>query len=498
MKLDHVLDKTTFCVDNKYRPPFGFIRQPPMHDDALRNGDLFPAEGPVRPPARPAAPPPVVPVSRFVASARLLVERELGLTWVGGEISGCSRAASGHLYFTLKDAHAQVRCVFFRHKAQGLAFPLREGLAVEVRATPTIYDARGEFQLNVETVRQAGLGALYERFLQLKATLAAAGLFAEARKRPLPTYPRRIGIVTSRHAAALRDVLTTLRRRFRGVPVVLYPAAVQGAGAAGEIAAAIRMANSRAEVDVLIVCRGGGSLEDLWAFNEETVARAVFASAIPIVSGVGHETDFTICDFVADVRAPTPTGAATLAVPECAALRRAVTDLARRFVRAQAHQASSRAQRLDRSARRLVHPAARLARQAEAMLALRNRLARAFAHRQAVCMHRLQALDARLGLSVRVPRPQQARVAHAARALQRAGRQRLADAAAALGRLQDALELLNPGAVLERGYAIVTASDGAIVSDADRLVPGDDVAVQFARGRATVTVKTTDPPVSEV
>jgi exodeoxyribonuclease VII large subunit len=498
MKLDHVLDKTTFCVDNKYRPPFGFIRQPPMHDDALRNGDLFPAEGPVRPPARPAAPPPVVPVSRFVASARLLVERELGLTWVGGEISGCSRAASGHLYFTLKDAHAQVRCVFFRHKAQGLAFPLREGLAVEVRATPTIYDARGEFQLNVETVRQAGLGALYERFLQLKATLAAAGLFAEARKRPLPTYPRRIGIVTSRHAAALRDVLTTLRRRFRGVPVVLYPAAVQGAGAAGEIAAAIRMANSRAEVDVLIVCRGGGSLEDLWAFNEETVARAVFASAIPIVSGVGHETDFTICDFVADVRAPTPTGAATLAVPECAALRRAVTDLARRFVRAQAHQASSRAQRLDRAARRLVHPAARLARQAEAMLALRNRLARAFAHRQAVCMHRLQALDARLGLSVRVPRPQQARVAHAARALQRAGRQRLADAAAALGRLQDALELLNPGAVLERGYAIVTASDGAIVSDADRLVPGDDVAVQFARGRATVTVKTTDPPVSEV
>jgi exodeoxyribonuclease VII large subunit len=498
MKLDHVLDKTTFCVDNKYRPPFGFIRQPPMHDDALRNGDLFPAEGPVRPPARPAAPPPVVPVSRFVASARLLVERELGLTWVGGEISGCSRAASGHLYFTLKDAHAQVRCVFFRHKAQGLAFPLREGLAVEVRATPTIYDARGEFQLNVETVRQAGLGALYERFLQLKATLAAAGLFAEARKRPLPTYPRRIGIVTSRHAAALRDVLTTLRRRFRGVPVVLYPAAVQGAGAAGEIAAAIRMANSRAEVDVLIVCRGGGSLEDLWAFNEETVARAVFASAIPIVSGVGHETDFTICDFVADVRAPTPTGAAALAVPECAALRRAVTDLARRFVRAQAHQASSRAQRLDRAARRLVHPAARLARQAEAMLALRKRLARAFAHRQAVCMHRLQALDARLGLSVRAPRPQQARVAHAARALQRAGRQRLADAAAALGRLQDALELLNPGAVLERGYAIVTASDGAIVSDADRLVPGDDVAVQFARGRATATVKTTDPPVSEV
>ena len=465
-----------------------------MQDDAVRNDDLFPSEGPARPPARLAAASPVVPVSRFMASARLLVERQLGLMWIGGEISGCSRAASGHLYFTLKDAHAQVRCVFFRHKAQGLAFTLREGLAVEVRATPTIYDARGEFQLAVETVRQAGLGALYERFLQLKAALAAGGLFAEARKRPLPAFPRRIGIVTSRHAAALRDVLTTLRRRFRSVPLVLYPASVQGAGAAGEIASAIRMANARAEVDVLIVCRGGGSLEDLWAFNEQIVARAVFASAIPIVSGVGHETDFTICDFVADVRAPTPTGAATLAVPECAALRRAVADLARRFARAQAHQASARAQRLDLAARRLVHPAARLARQAEATLALRNRLTRAFAHRQAVCMHRLQALDARLGLSLRAPRPQLARVTHAARALERVVRQRLALAASTLERLQDALELLNPGAVLERGYAIVTSADGAIVSDAQRVAPGDDVAVRFARGHATATVKTTEPP----
>ena len=475
----------------------------------MRNEDLFPADDIARPAARVVPPPPVVPVSRFVASARLLVERQLGLMWIGGEISGCSRAASGHLYFTLKDAHAQVRCVFFRHKAQGLAFTLREGLAVEVRATPTIYDARGEFQLNVETVRQAGLGALYERFLQLKTALAAAGLFDEARKRALPSYPQRIGIVTSRQAAALRDVLTTLRRRFRAVPIILYPASVQGAGAAGEIAAAIRTANQRAEVDVLIVCRGGGSLEDLWAFNEEMVARAVFASTIPIVSGVGHETDFTICDFVADVRAPTPTGAAALAVPECGALRRAVGDLARRFARAQNHQASARAQRLDRAARRLVHPAARLARQAETTLALRNRLARAFAHRLAVCVHRLQALDARFVLTLRAPRPQLARLAHAARALERAGRQRLAHASGTLQRLQDALELLNPGAVLERGYAIVTATDGTIVSDANRLAPGDDVAVRFARGRATATVKTTEstsespaaevqPPVSEV
>src|SRR6478735_8887932 len=281
-----------------------------MNDDAARKSDLFGA--PVAPRRRV---PPVVPVSRFVADTRMLLERDIGLTWISGEISGCTRAASGHLYFTLKDASAQIRCVFFRHKAQGLAFSLREGLAVEVRATPSIYEARGEFQLNVETVRLAGLGALYERFVARKRALEAAGLFEAARKRSLPRFPRRIGIVTSRRAAALKDVLTTLHRRFPGLPVILYPASVQGAAAANEIAAAIRLANQHAQVDVLIVCRGGGSLEDLWAFNEEVVARAVFESRLPVVSGVGHETDFTICDFVADVRAPTPTAAATLATP---------------------------------------------------------------------------------------------------------------------------------------------------------------------------------------
>ncbi|MGA8032467.1 MAG: exodeoxyribonuclease VII large subunit, partial [Casimicrobiaceae bacterium] len=245
---------------------------------------------------------PVLPVSLLVSSARLLLERHLGLLWVSGEISGFTRAASGHSYFTLKDASAQVRCVFFRHKAQGLPFALRDGLAVEVRATPTIYEARGDFQLGVETVRLAGVGALYEKFLRMKAALEAAGWFDPARKRALPRFPRRIGIVTSLKAAALRDVLTTLSRRYPAAGVVIYPAPVQGAGAADEIAAAIRVANERGDVDVLIVCRGGGSLEDLWAFNEEAVARAVFESALPVVSGVGHETDFTICDFVADLR----------------------------------------------------------------------------------------------------------------------------------------------------------------------------------------------------
>jgi len=325
-----------------------------VNDDASRNNDLFTAIPAPRPRASP-----VVPVSRFVADARMLLERQIGLTWISGELSGCTRAASGHFYFTLKDASAQVRCVFFRHKAQGLGFTLREGLAVEVRAVPTIYDARGEFQLNVETMRLAGLGALYERFVQMKTALAAAGLFDSARKRSLPPFPRRIGIVTSRHAAALRDVLTTLRRRFPSVPVILYPASVQGADAAREIAAAIRLANTHASVDVLIVCRGGGSLEDLWAFNEEIVARAVYDSLLPVVSGVGHETDFTICDFVADVRAATPTAAATLVAPDRAALSGALLELRRRVLRACAHHLGASAQRLDAAARRLVHPAAK-------------------------------------------------------------------------------------------------------------------------------------------
>ena len=246
---------------------------------------------------------PVIPVSLLVSSARLLIERHLALAWISGEVSNFSRAASGHAYFLLKDAQAQVRCVLFRHKAQLLGFALEDGMQVEVRATPTIYEARGEFQLNVETVRRSGVGALYERFARLKARLEAAGWFSPERKRALPRFPRAVGIVTSLRAAALSDVLTTLARRTPSVSVILYPASVQGGSAAAEVVAAIAAANARAEVDVLIVCRGGGSIEDLWVFNEESVARAVFDSRIPIISGIGHETDFTICDFVADVRA---------------------------------------------------------------------------------------------------------------------------------------------------------------------------------------------------
>ena len=464
-----------------------------MNDDAPRKRDFFAESAPAMHGGRPDSSPPVMSVSNFVSSARLLLERHLGLLWISGEVSGCTRAASGHVYFTLKDSTAQIRCVFFRHKAQGLAFVLREGLAVEVRATPSIYEARGEFQLDVETVRLAGLGALYERFVQLKAALAAAGLFDAARKRPLPSFPARIGIVTSRHAAALRDVLTTLRRRFPCAPVILYPAAVQGAGAAHEIAAAIRIANRHASVDVLIVCRGGGSLEDLWAFNEEVVARAVFESTLPIVSGVGHETDFTICDFVADVRAATPTGAAALVAPECAALRRTVGDLGRRLARVHAHQASSRAQRLDAAGRRLVHPAARLARQQDRMRVLGKRLARAFHDRQAVDARRLATARARLVRELRSPLPRAHRVLQFARTLERAGQDRLARASRVVQRLRDALVLLNPAAVLERGYSIVTGASGTIITDARQLQAGEAIALAFAKGSAAATLTAVEP-----
>ena len=461
-----------------------------MEDDALRNGELFDRAAATRRSAEGGLP--VLSVSRFIAAARLALERNLGLLWIGGEVSGCTRAASGHFYFTLKDSNAQVRCVFFRQKAQALGFALRDGLAVEVRAMPSIYDARGEFQLNVETIRLAGLGALYERFLRLKATLQEAGLFDSARKRPVPRYPRRIGIVTSRHAAALRDVLTTLTRRFPCAPVILYPAPVQGMGAGAEIAAAIRRANAHAHVDVLIVCRGGGSLEDLWAFNEEAVARAIHASIIPVVSGVGHEADFTICDFVADVRAPTPTGAASLVAPERSRVRQMLADVARRMARAHGHGVENRVQRLDVAARRLVHPAARLARQADDARRLGQRLTRAFRHGLAIDARRLHAVEARLCRELRVPPPQAQRIDQMARALKRAGEHRIVRASEDIARLSATLSLLNPQAVLERGYAIVTSTAG-IVSDARQIAPGQSVALTFARGSANATVTSTAP-----
>ena len=457
----------------KIAPPqqaFGFDDSPPAAPAA----------------SRPAAP--VIPVSLLVSSARLILERNLPLAWVSGEISNFTRAASGHCYFNLKDATAQVRCVFFRTKAQHAGFSLKDGLAVEVRATASIFEARGEFQLNVETMRLAGIGALYEKFERLKARLAAAGWFGAERKRALPAFPRRVGIVTSARAAALSDILTTLRRRAPTVAVVLYPAMVQGDGAAADIARSIARANARAEVDVLIVARGGGSIEDLWAFNEELVARAVHRSVIPVVSGVGHETDFTICDFVADVRAPTPTAAATLVVPDRRALLADVAAIVRRWHRASRHSLQARQQRIDGLSRRLVHPAANLARQRREAAALAFRLARAHRSRMAAATQAVREHCRSVAWLLRQPLPHAARAAALRGALMRAGAAKVALGRVDVEALQRGLAHLNPSAVLDRGYAIVTTAQGNIVYDAATLDVGEDVEVAFARGTAGAKV----------
>ena len=275
----------------------------------------------------------VLTVSQLLRSVRDTLERRFPLAWVRGELSNFSRAPSGHCYFTLKDDGAQVDCVMFRSRAAGLDAELRDGARVEVRAVPTLYEPRGRFQLSVEALRRAGLGPLYERFLKLKDKLEREGLFDAAARRELPPYPRAIGVVTSVAAAALRDVLTTLARRNPAIQVIVYPAPVQGEGAAERIAAALRRASARAECDVLLLVRGGGSIEDLWQFNEEVVARAIRASRIPVVVGVGHESDFTIADFAADRRAPTPTAAAELASPSRAELLGRLAECARCLAR---------------------------------------------------------------------------------------------------------------------------------------------------------------------
>lgn len=439
-----------------------------------------------------------ISVSALVASARLTLEREVGLVHVTGEISGFTRAASGHCYFSLKDANAQVRCVLWRTKARLTEFTLRDGLAVDIRAVATLYEPRGEFQLSVDSIRQAGAGALFERFTQLKARLDAAGWFDVARKRPLPAYPTAIGVVTSTRAAALRDVITTLARRWPALRVIVYPAPVQGAGSAPEIASAIATANARAEVDVLIVCRGGGSIEDLWSFNEEIVARAIFESRLPVVSGVGHETDFTIADFVADVRAPTPTGAATLVAPDHAAVRHRVEQWAMRILREMHHALAVRAQRADLAARGLMHPRARLAAQQQHLKALAARAGLAWRRDARTRESIVASQGARLRRELRSPPPQAARVAQLRDRWRQSAQLSVGRLDLRLATLAQNLSHLAPQHVLTRGYAIVTrqnpgAAGDDIVQDARTLARGDAVRLQFAIGRAGATVDDIEP-----
>jgi exodeoxyribonuclease VII large subunit len=395
----------------------------------------------------PTSAPPVVTVSELNRRVRALLENQFETVWVAGELSNVKKAPSGHWYFCLKDPGAQIDCAMFQRRAQFLDFRPENGQQVEVRARVTLYEPRGSYQLVVEEIRKAGLGALYEAFEKLKAKLLAEGLFEPERKKPLPAFPRAIGIVTSPAAAALRDVLTTLARRARMVPVVLYPAQVQGESAGAQIARAIATANARAEVDVLILCRGGGSLEDLWAFNEEVVARAIAASLLPIVSGVGHETDFSISDFVADLRAPTPTAAAVAASPDRVNLCERVTALRRRIGRDLRRIIEVGGQRLDSASRRLLTPGERLRRNRERLRELERRQRRAFAA---------------------------------------AGRER----ARHLEALRNALVHLDPTQVLGRGYSIVRDPGGKVRVSSTGLAAGGALDITFSQGGAAGTVLT--------
>ncbi|HWN05870.1 MAG TPA: exodeoxyribonuclease VII large subunit [Steroidobacteraceae bacterium] len=426
-------------------------------------------------------------VSRLNREARGILETGLPSLWITGELSNLSRPASGHWYFTLKDEDAQVRCAMFRQRNLAVRTAPRDGLQVLLRSRVGLYEARGEFQLVVDHLEEAGEGELRRRFEALKLKLAAEGLFDEARKRAPPRFPRRVGVVTSATGAALRDVLHVLRRRFPAIPVLLYPVPVQGAGAAREIAAMLALADGRAEVDVLLLVRGGGSLEDLWAFNDEGLARAIAGLGLPLITGVGHEVDFTIADFVADLRAPTPSAAAELAVPDAAGWRDAVRSTAMRLQAAAERSLGRRGDAMRDAARRLerLHPAQAVRERMQRLDELQSRALAAMRREGRSRGERLLRLAAELGAASPAPRlaALRQRTLHAAIRLAPCLGHGLA---LARGRLQAALQTLHatsPLATLGRGYAIVTrAADGAVLRDPAGAPPGTDIDARLALG----------------
>lgn len=425
-------------------------------------------------------------VTELNGLAKNLLEHGLAGLWVAGEVSNLTRAASGHCYFVLKDAQAQVRCTLFRQQVQALSAPLQDGDLIEVSGRVTLYEARGEFQINVAQVRRRGLGLLYEAYERLRLRLQAEGVFDAAKKRPLPVAPACIGIVTSPAAAALRDVVSTLRRRAPDVAVVLYPAAVQGAGSAPQIAQAIEKAAQHGMADVLIVCRGGGSIEDLWSFNEEVVVRAVANCALPIVSGVGHETDFTLTDFAADVRAPTPTAAAELASPNRVETRAAVLRGQQHLREAMWRRYADSAQRLDRAAQNLQHPKQRVAAQREAWHKNSAALQRAWSQYLAVQKQRLGYLQ-RAQSQVRPDLAAMNVLLHQAQtALADARTQLFTQRREQIAQQQALLQALSPQRVLARGYSMVMDESGRVVRDADKVAVGSRLQVCLHRGRLNV------------
>jgi exodeoxyribonuclease VII large subunit len=437
-------------------------------------------------------------VRELMSAVRTALEREYTDVWVEGEISNFRPAESGHLYFTLKDGDAQLRLVMFRTQARLLRFKPENGMQIVARGRITVYEARGEMQLAAEYLEPKGAGALQVAFEQLKVKLAAEGLFEQARKKPLPAMPRRIGVITSPRGAALQDILNILRRRHESVPILIYPAQVQGADAPGEVTAGLKWFNRKTaaddvRVDVVIIARGGGSVEDLAAFNHEGLARAIAASEVPVISAIGHETDFTIADFVADLRAPTPSAAAELVIESRHRMEEQVGSLAQRLARATRYRLLMGRQTLTELAQ---HGAfARI----RAMLAQRQQrvdemtfelisryrgLLDAQRRRVDVAATRIRHYDVRLVLAG-MRRELDART----RTLGESGRRLMVERRNAVERLSGKLDELSPLKVLDRGYALIFDAAGNVVKDESQVAPGDDIRARLARGEIRATVR---------
>lgn len=439
----------------------------------------------------------VYQVSELAEILRGLLEDSLPRIWVQGEISNLSRPASGHWYFTLKDDRAQMRCAMFKGANFHVRPPPKDGDQVLVRGQVTLYPARGDLQLICEHLEPAGEGALLRAFEQLKARLAAEGLFDEKLKRPLPRVPRAIGVITSATGAAVQDILTTLSRRFPLGQVFLLPVPVQGVEAAPAIVRALADLPKRAPVDVIILARGGGSLEDLWAFNEEAVARAIRVCTVPVICGVGHEIDFTIADFAADKRAPTPTAAAELVSPDVADWLRQIGRLTQALADGVVHELEEQGDRLLRAESRiqLLHPGRRLNEAAQRLDELGSRLVQARVHLFERLRARWQTIQVRLYNTHPETRMQLRQVQTRALEARLHGlmTQRLQQSRSALAQAHSVLHSLSPRAVLERGYAVARTRSGEVVTDASKLVMGEALEILLAHGGVDAEVKTIKP-----
>lgn len=477
----------------------------------------------------------VYPVSRLVREVRVLLEGSFPLLWVEGEISNLAMPASGHIYFTLKDEAAQVRCAMFRNRNRQLRFIPENGMQVLLRVRVTMYEGRGEFQLVVEHMEEAGSGALQRAYEALRQRLGQEGLFDEAHKKPIPSLPGSIGIISSPDGAAVHDIVSVLKRRFPAVNVILYPVAVQGESSARQLMEAVKLADARRDCDVLIIGRGGGSLEDLWSFNDEQLARAIFNCGLPVISAVGHEIDFTITDFVADVRAPTPSAAAEMAVPDARQLlaiiqglmqrltsrtrqwlageqrhllhlqrrlprpdlqliqqTRALTQHKRLLDHAWQRGLLNRQQKLDYLSARLKHPQGQIDRQRSTVMNLSHRLQTAYRLQHKQASRQLLSLQARLQrqLPVQDLQKQQLRLLAFGKQLERLMQLQLDNARQSLTQQVRTLAAVSPLNTLERGYSITTQPEtGAVITDAGSVAAGDRVQVRLHQGQLDCEVR---------